>query len=107
VFARRGDNSDDNACVDGKGTGTVSGGRDAKGTGTSGKSGTSRKPHPAAVDAHQGRWSQFNDDKVLPADPEDVRGSGGYLFFYTRREAETDVDVDGGGEGNSKARGRR
>ena len=40
--------------------------------------------------ASDGVWAQFNDDKVIAADPEDVKASGGYLFFYTRRENTRD-----------------
>ena len=33
-----------------------------------------------------GVWARFDDDKVIAADPEDVKACDGYLFFYTRRE---------------------
>ena len=38
------------------------------------------------TEKRDGVWAQFNDDKVIAADPEEVRNAGGYLFFYTRRE---------------------
>ena len=35
-----------------------------------------------------GAWTEFNDDKVLPATEEEVKTAGGYLFFYVRRAEE-------------------
>jgi hypothetical protein len=56
-----------------------------------------KKPRAALL---EGRWAQFNDDKVLDADPEDVKASDGYLFFYARREEQV-------GKGRETPRGKR
>ena len=41
------------------------------------------------------QWAQFNDDKVLDATEEDVKQSGGYLFFYTRQEEKSKSNAKG------------
>ena len=43
-----------------------------------------------------GVWAQFNDDKVIAADPEDVKACDGYLFFYTRRESSRESSRSAG-----------
>jgi len=58
------------------------------------------------TEKRDGVWAQFNDDKVIAADPEEVRNAGGYLFFYTRRETRRERSRNPRGAPGEGAKGK-